>query len=156
MQNMDRRRLFKLAGVGSALAAGAALPVVGRLAGQVEPPNIFGFRATLGMPQSPLPSYATYVMEGTLNIGSGAGLITARLLAGHPGDPSEIGLPGLSRIIKVNQVEAHGSQLNVRGVIEDRAQLQPGETPQVEIVIDRNRGTVVAPFAGQAVTLNLA
>ena len=85
MKNMDRRRMFKLAGAGSVIAAGAALPVVGRIASQES--NVFGFRATLGLPESPLPSYATYVVEGTVNLATGTGLVTSRLLAGHPDCP---------------------------------------------------------------------
>ena len=154
MKNMDRRRLFKLAGVGSVVAAGAALPVVSRTATQES--NVFGFRATLGLPESPLPNYATYVVEGTVNLATGTGLVTTRVLAGHPGAPSEIGLPGLTRIIRVVAVEKQGSILNLSGVVEDRSQLQPGESPQIELVVDRERGVVQAPFLGRPVALRLA
>ena len=157
MNNIDRRRLIKLAGVGSAVAATAALPVIGQRAAQAGPEaNVFGFRATLGLPEAPLPSYATYVVEGSLNLASGTGLITSRVLAGHPGDPSEIGLPGTARVIKVTQVQATGAQLEVGGVIEDRAQLQPGESAQVQLTINRVRGVLLAPFGGRIVTLAVA
>jgi hypothetical protein len=159
MNSIDRRRLLKLAGAGSAVAATAGLPMVGQVATQTQTgpePTLFGFRATLGLPQAPLPSYATYVVEGSLDLLSGTGLITSRVLAGHPGDPSEIGLPGTARIIKVTQVESNGAQVDVRGVIEDRAQLQPGESPQVQMSIDRAQGVLLAPFGGRVVTLALA
>jgi hypothetical protein len=157
MNNIDRRRLIKLAGVGSAVAATAALPVIGQRAAQAGPEaNVFGFRATLGLPQAPLPSYATYVVEGSLNLASGTGLITSRVLAGHPGDPSEIGLPGTARVIKVTQVQATGAQMEVRGVIEDRAQLQPGESAQVQLTINRVRGVLLAPFGSRIVILAVA
>ena len=154
MKNMDRRRLFKLAGVGSVVAAGAALPVVSRIASSES--NVFAFRATLGLPESPLPNYATYIVEGTVNLATGTGLVTSRLLAGHPGAASEIGLPGLTRIIRVVAVEKQGAILNLRGVVEDRSQLQPGESPQIELVVDRERGLVHAPFVGRPVALTLA
>ncbi len=156
MDNLNRRRLFKLAGVGSALAATAALPAAARLATQPDKLGSFAFRATLGLPELPLPSYATYVVEGTLDLARGAGLITTRMLAGHPDDPSEIGLPGMTRLIKVTQIDPAGSALNVRGVIEDRSQLQPGESAQVDLRIDRARGVVVAPFGARTVTLALS
>ena len=159
MNSIDRRRLLKLAGAGSAVAATAALPMVGQSQAptQTSPQATpFGFRATLGLPQFPLPSYATYVVEGTLDLLSGTGLITSRVLAGHPGDPSEIGLPGTARIIKVTQAESKGTQVDVRGVIEDRAQLQPGESPQVQMTIDRAQGVLLAPFGGRVVSLALA
>src|SRR5438067_11520176 len=113
MKHIDRRRLFKLAGVGTALAAGVAFPVVGQIANQEsrgQDTNVFGFRATLGLPEPPLPNYATYVVEGTVNLATGIGLVTTRMLAGHPGAPSEIGLPGLARIMRVVSVESQGSQ----------------------------------------------
>ena len=157
MNSIDRRRLLKLAGAGSAVAATAALPMVGQVSTPTQAgpqqPTLFGFRATLGLPQSPLPSYATYVVEGSLDLLNGAGLITSRVLAGHPGDPSEIGLPGMARIIKVTQVESNGAHVDVRGVIEDRAQLQPDESPEVQMTIDRVQGVVLAPFGGRVVTL---
>lgn len=155
MENVNRRRLFKLAAAGSAVAATAALPVVGNL-GRTSEPGLFGVQATLGLPQSPLPSFATYVLEGTLDLARGTGLITSRVVAGHPGDPSEIGLPGMTRIIKVTQVGVNGPMLTVNGVIEDRSQLMPDESPKVELSIDRARGTVLAPFGNRVVTLNLA
>jgi len=153
MQNMDRRRMFILAGAGSVVAAGVALPVVGRIASQES--TVFGFRGTLGLPESPLPSYATFVIEGTVNLATGTGLATSRVLAGHPGAPSEIGLPGLTRIIRVTGVDKEGSQLSMRGVVEDRSQLQAGESAQVELVVDRDRRVVQAPFVGRPVSLTL-
>jgi hypothetical protein len=153
MNNIDRRRLFKLAAAGSVAAAGAAVPVVGRLTSNVDDHPTISIRATHGLPEPPLPSYATYVVEGTLNLATGAGLITTRVLAGHPGDPSEIGLPGLTRVININQIDSNASQLRVRGVIEDRSQLQPGESSRVELLVDRTQRTVTAPFVGRTVTL---
>ena len=82
--------------------------------------------------------------------------MTSRMLAGHPGAPSEIGLPGLTRVIKVVGVDRQeGDKLAVHGIVEDRSQLQPGESPQVELLIDRRRGVVHAPFADRSVTLSI-
>jgi hypothetical protein len=53
-------------------------------------------------------------------------------------------------------VEEQGSILNLRGVVEDRSQLQPGESPQIELVVDRERGVVQAPVVGRPVALTLA
>jgi hypothetical protein len=154
MQQVNRRRLFKLAGVGTVVAAGIALPTVAGL--PKAPQDQFQVRATLGLPERPLPSYATYVLEGTLNLVAGTGLLASRVLAGHPDAQSSIGLPGLGRIITVTQIEERGSQLAVRGIVEDRSQLQPGESPEVNILIDRSRGTVQAPFGRESVVLRLA
>jgi hypothetical protein len=154
--NLNRRHLFKVAGVGTALAATAALPVVGRSLTESGQSGPFAFRATLGLPEMPLPSYATYIVEGTLDLVNGVGLITSRMLAGHPDDPSQIGLPGLTRVIKVTNIDSSASELKVSGIVEDRSQLQPGESAHVDLRIDRARGVVVAPFGGQLVTLSIA
>lgn len=153
MKQMNRRRLFKLAGAGSVLVAGVALPLVERA--ESKDSEVFAFRATLGLPEAPLPNYATYVIEGTLNLVAGTGLVTSRVLAGHPDAQSEIGLPGLGRIVRVVGLERQGAQISVHGLIEDRSQLQQGESPRVELVIDRERGIVNAPFLGRGVAMNL-
>src|SRR5919197_3180103 len=149
MQQMNRRRLFQLAGVGTVLVAGAAIPTLGR--SLIREPEVLRFRATLGLPEPPLPSYATYVIEGSLNLASGTGLVVSRVLAGHPGAPSDIGLPGLGRIMQVTGVERQGGQLSVRALVEDRSQLQRGENHRVELVIDPARGVLQAPFGSRSV-----
>src|SRR5205823_13660739 len=55
----------------------------------------FSFRAAGGLPEAPLPSYATQVVEGQVDVARGTGLVTSRVLAGHPGETSLVGLPGL-------------------------------------------------------------
>jgi hypothetical protein len=150
MQQISRRDLIKLAGVGTVLLAGAGLATAGRALWQR--PESIRFRATLGLPQPPLPSYATYVVEGALDRGNNSGQVSSRVMAAG----GDIGLPGLGRVVTVTGIEERGNQLAVRGVIEDRSQLQPGESDQVRLVIDRARGTVEAPFGGRGVTLRLS
>ncbi len=154
MPQVNRRHLFKLAGVGTVLVAGAALPAVART--RNDQPNQFSMRATLGLPEAPLPNYATYVIEGTVDLAAGTGLLASRVLAGHPDAQSNIGLPGLGRIIAVTQVEERGSQLTLRGLIQDRSQLQPGESPEVTLLVDRARGVLQAPFGRETVELRLS
>jgi hypothetical protein len=154
MNNVNRRRLFKLAGVATVAAAGVAVPTIGVLSKDKQ--DQFQFRATLGLPEAPLPSYATYVIDGTLDLARGTGLVATRVLAGHPDAQSDIGLPGLGRVIAVTHVAERGSLLTLRGVVQDRSQLQPGENPEVDIVIDRARGVVQAPFGRESVVLQLS
>ena len=151
---MNRRGLLKAAGAGTAVAAGAAIPVFSRL--RADEPDVYQFRATLGLPERPLPNYATLILEGSVNLAKGTGMVASRLQAGHPGVTSDIGLPGLGRIISVTGVEQSGALLTIRGLIEDRSQLEPGESHQVELVIDRARGVARAPFGSKTVELTLA
>lgn len=154
MHQVNRRHLFKLAGVGTVLVAGVALPAVAR--SRKDQASQFQMRATLGLPEAPLPNYATYVIEGTVDLVAGTGLLASRVLAGHPDAQSNIGLPGLGRVIAVTQVEQRGSQLTLHGLVQDRSQLQPGESPEVTMLVDRARGVLQAPFGRETVELKLS
>ena len=153
MKEMDRSTFMKLAGAGS---AAAAIPFVGKLAESRVEHGVLRFRAAGGVPKEPLPSYATHLVEGTVDLGAGTGLVTSRVVAGHPGEPSLIGLPGLSRVISITNVEPDGQRYRLQGVIEDRSQLQRGESPMVEILVDRARKLVHVPFLGHPSALPLA
>jgi hypothetical protein len=154
MEQMDRKSFVKLAGAGSAAAAAAVgIPLMEHFVDKER--GVLRFRASGGLPASPLPSYATHVVEGTVNLTTQSGTVTSRVLAGHPGDTSGIGLPGLSRIIRVTEAKGTGT-IRLRGEIEDRSQLRRGESPHVEIVVDKDRGVVHAPFLGRQVDLSLA
>jgi hypothetical protein len=151
MTQMDRSTFMKLAGAGS---VAAAVPMAGKLAGQDH--DRLQFKALGGLPKAPLPSYATHVVEGTVDLKSGTGIVTTRVLAGHPGGTSGVGLPGLARIIRIDRVVSERDGYRLAGVIEDRSQLRRGEAAEVEIVVDRKCGIVHAPFAGRRVALPLA
>ncbi|TME14625.1 MAG: twin-arginine translocation signal domain-containing protein [Chloroflexi bacterium] len=155
MKQMDRRSFLKLAGAGSAAAAAAAaIPIIASTT--IRETGVLRFSASLGLPAPPLPSYATQVVEGSVDLSRGTGLVTSRVLAGHPGATSDIGLPGLARVIRITAATPDGARLRLRGLIEDRSQLRPGESPRVEIIVDRARGLLQAPFLGRAVELKLA
>jgi hypothetical protein len=46
--------------------------------------------------------------------------------------------------------------VRLRGVIEDRSQLAPGESADVEVLVNRQRGVIHAPFLGSQNELQLA
>ncbi len=155
MDQLDRKSFLKAAGVGSAAAAGiAGIPLAQHFAHQA--PKELTFRAATGLPQAPLPSYATQIVEGTIDLARGSGLVTSRLLAGSPETTSAIGLPGLARVIRITGIDQRDEKLLLRGLIEDRSQLRRGESPKVEILIDHKRGLVRAPFLGRQIELELA
>jgi hypothetical protein len=148
-EQLDRKDFLKVAGAGSAaVAAGAGLPLTKHF---IDRSGQLTFRAATGLPRAPLPSYATQIVEGQVDLARGSGLVTSRVLAGHPDDTSLIGLPGLARVIRVTDVDSEGQRLRLRGLIEDRSQLRRGESPQVEIIVDRKRGLVKAPFLGRSI-----
>ena len=153
MNELNRTDFLKVAGSGSAaLLAGAALPL-SKLAG--DRTGQLTFQATAGLPDKPLPSYATQILDGRIDLADGTGLITSRVVAGHPQDTSHVGMPGLSRVIHITKVDADSRHVRLQGQIEDRSQLRRGESPNVEITIDRQRGIVQAPFLGHPITHTL-
>ena len=155
MDQLDRKHFLTLAGVGTVAAAGAAGIPLARHLTHADPKTIT-FHAATGLPQAPLPSYATQIVEGSVDLSHGTGLVTSRVLAGHPDATSAIGLPGLARVIRITTVQSEGQTLRLNGVIEDRSQLHRGESPKVEILIDHKRGLLHAPFLGQQIELKLA
>jgi hypothetical protein len=159
MNMVNRRNFLWMAG-----AAGAVTPVVAaldlaapvaRTTTESTRGDVYTFHAVAALPAQPLPAYASYVLTGHLDPKSGSGTISQTVFAGGPGATSEIAFPGLSRSIRVTDVAQVGDNLNVKGVVDDRSQLRPGETPNVEIQIDRSRGIVSTEFLGAPTQLEL-
>jgi hypothetical protein len=155
MDKMDRKSFVKVAGAGTVVAAAAGgVPLAAQLVRKDG--DTLRFSAMGGLPQGKLPSYATHFVEGTVDLGTGLGTVTSRIVAGHPGEPSIIGLPGLSRVFRITSVDARGERYKLGGVVEDRSMLGRGESANVEIVVDRKKGIVEAPLAGRSVSLPIA
>jgi hypothetical protein len=152
MKRVDRRTFLKLAGSGSVLAAAAAVGGSAMLRPQAD--RYLAFRASAGLPTKPLPSMVTKIVEGNVDMESGTGIVSSRVLAGYP-LPSQIALPGLTRLIRITAATRQGGRVRLTGVVDDRSQLQAGESPFVEILVDRKLGTVMAPLAGHMVTLTI-
>ena len=153
MKRIERRTFLKLVGAGGGLVAAATLPSVSILLGRTR--SSVAIRAEAGMPAKPLPSMVTHVLEGWVDSKAGTGKLTSTIFAGHPGATSDIALPGLTRMISVTGVQSSGDQLRIAGVVSDRSQLMPTESPAVSIVIDRLAGTATARLRGNDVTLRL-
>jgi hypothetical protein len=148
MDKMNRQGFIKVAGAGSVAAAAAGLPLAGKLGAKAAPTAV-SFRAAAGLPKSPLPGYATQLVEGTVDLAAGTGTVTTRVVAGHPEDTGTVGLPGLSRIIRVTAVSGDAKRYVLTGHIDDRSQLARGESAKVTIVVDHRREIVHAPFLGR-------
>jgi hypothetical protein len=152
MKRLDRRTFLKLAGGGSVVAAAAA--VGGSAVLLPKTSRYLTFRASTGLPAKPMPAMATKIIEGTVDLTAGTGIVSSRVLAGYP-VPSQIALPGLTRLIRVTAANQEGALVRLTGIVDDRSQLQPGESPAFQITVDRVRGLVTAPLAGQTVTLTM-
>lgn len=156
MEKLNRRKFLKVAEASSAVAAGAALPSAGLLAGSAATHGTVAFRAVAGMPQKPLPNYASYVIEGHVNLDSKSGVVTKSVFAGGPETMSTVAPPGMSRIARVTDVADEGGVLRITGVVDDRSQLRRGESNTFVVLLDRSLGTVKAEFFGDSVTLLMA
>ncbi len=154
MKSMDRRDFLKMAGAGSAVVvAGTLVPVAGFLAWTGA--DHVRFRAVVGMPKPPLPAYASYVIEGDVNIAAKTGRLAKSVYAGAPGAMSGIVFPGTVRTVRVTDVQRSGDTLRIAGVIDDQSNLLKGESPEMTIVVDRLQGTARANFLGSPVLMRL-
>ena len=83
MSDFTRRDFLKLAGAGGAVVAGSGLGVL-KLEGAKRIGDTFTFRAVAGLPERPLPAYATYVLDGRIDLSTGTGVVRRTLYAGAP------------------------------------------------------------------------
>lgn len=159
MKGINRRRFLQLAGAGSLAAAGATAGVTGlstanRLSATSKQGR-FTFRAVTGLPSKPLPSYASYVLEGHVDLTTRSGVMTKTVFAGQPESMSTVALPGLSRIIRITDVQELGGTFRVLGVVDDRSQLQRGESRNFDLLIDPAQGLARTSSSGSPVVLQL-
>ena len=164
MNGLTRRDFLKWVGAGGAaivaLSAGARsffhrepVGAVGRFGTARTMP--FSFRAATGLPATRMPSYASLVVEGSVDPSAGTGRVKRALFAGAPAAQSEIELPGTSRWFRVAGVREEGRWLLVRGVAENPRAFGPGESRTALFRIDRAGGRVLAPFVDSDVELRL-
>src|SRR5438034_4834711 len=130
MNKINRRKFLKMLGAGTGvMAAGVFIPGGILTSGRVlqASKNKLKFRAVGGLPQGAFPSYASYVIEGTIDLKTHSGVATKTVFAGPPEAMSSIALPGLSRTIRITEVEDSGRALRLRGVVGGQSQLRRGE-----------------------------
>jgi len=153
MGPVERREFLKMAGGGALAIAATTLP----LAGILEWPgsNRLQFRAAVGMPSNPLPAYASYVVEGNLDLILGKGTVRKSLYFGAPNAMSNILFPGAERLIQVTDIQRSGETIKIAGVVDDSATLGAQESRNASIVIDLTRKTAQADFLGRTMQLRL-
>lgn len=163
MDKINRRKFLTLVGVGSgavaagAMLSGAMLSGAGLFGGPSggKSSGTLSFRAVAGLPGGALPSYASYVVQGNVNVAARSGVVTRAVYAGYPGAMSTIALPGLSQVVRVTDVREADGTVDITGVIDDASQLRPREDPVVRLRVDRSRGAAWTRFLGQPVELRL-
>lgn len=160
MNAMNRRRFLQIASTSSvAVAAGTAATVptltsASRLTATSKQ-GTYTFRAVTGLPSKPLPAYASYVIEGHVNLITRTGAMTKTLFAGTPDAMSVIALPGLSRIIRIHDVQNLGGTFLLKGVVDDRSLLQRGESPNFELLIDPVQKRAKTNYLGTEIIMQL-
>ena len=151
---MDRRQFIRRAATGTAAAAVvAAVPLSGFLrwmaAGKLH------FKAVAALPKNPLPTYATFVVEGDLDLDRRTGTVTKTLYAGSPEAMSKIIFPGTTRSISVTDLEESGSTIRIRGMVDETPVLGPREKREMWMTIDPQRKLAEADFLGTPLVLKL-
>jgi hypothetical protein len=157
MKGINRRKFLQLAGTGSLAAATVAVPVLAtapRLT-STSKEGTFTFRAVTGLPSKPLPSYASYVVEGHVNLSTRTGVMTKTVFAGSPQAMSTVALPGLSRIMRITDVQELGGTFRITGVVDDRSQLQKGESAKFDLLIDPAQRLARTNILGSSLLLRL-
>src|SRR6266540_2494285 len=139
MSDLSRRDFLKFASAGSAAAAvavgGGALARM-KLVSSNASGDTVTFRAVTGVPGKPLPAYASFVLDGRVDLLTGTGTISKTIYAGAPDAMSSILFPELSRMFRVTSVEGDATKLRIQGVIDDRSTLRPGEPHTATILVD--------------------
>ncbi|HEV2012513.1 MAG TPA: twin-arginine translocation signal domain-containing protein [Candidatus Dormibacteraeota bacterium] len=154
MNPVDRRNFLKMAAKGSAVVAAASvLPFSGVLEWTRQ--GALKFRAVAGLPKNPLPTYASFVVEGNVDLDRGIGTVTKSLYAGAPAAMSTILFPGTARTIRITTVERSAGRVRLAGVVEGGEALKGRETRNVAIVIDTSRKLAHADFLGTPVVLQV-
>ncbi len=155
MDKMSRRNFLKIVGGGTAMLAGGVMLSGFGLPSQAGT-DALTFRAVAGLPTKPLPSYASYVLEGGVNVATKSGVLTKTVFAGPPDAMSNLALPGLTRVIRVTDVRELGKSVEIVGQVADPSQLLQGESSTVTVRVDKAAGTAQTLFLGNEINLQLA
>ena len=151
MDSFSRRRFLALVGAGIVVVAGGAALAVRQITGNGQGSTL-SFQAISGLPAKPLPSYASYVIGGQVNIHNGAGTITKAVYAGPPDETTTIAL--LNRTVQVKSVQQQGSAWHITGVVSDQS-IQAGEERAFDILLDPSHNRATSTFFGSPIQLAL-
>jgi len=151
MSTFTRRRFLVFAGAGIVALGGGAFVLWQR--GQFGAGSMLNFQAITALPRPPLPAYASYVIDGRVNLDARTGTITRTVFAGAP--QQRLPIPLLTRTIRVTDVQDNGSGKHIIGVVTDQSQLQQGEQTSFDITIDSARHLAQTDFFGDPIQLSV-
>ena len=153
MKKLNRRKFLALAGASSAAVTTGGAITLAEL-GQTKGKTLT-FRAVTGMPSHSLPAYASYVIEGHVNLASRSGVVTQTLYAGGPEVMTKIAFPGQSRIIRVTDTQDLGGVFRITGVVHAPSQLRYGESSTFDMLIDPSQRIARTKLAGSELVMDL-
>lgn len=153
MTDFTRRDFLKLAGAGTVAVAGGLATF--RLVGANRAGDTFTFRAVKGLPERPLPAYASYVLEGNVDLAHRTGVITRKVYAGGPEAMSSVVFDELTRTYSITSVQGTPRLLTLQATLDGQATLHPGESGTATILVNQARSEVRAPFIGNDVVMKL-
>jgi hypothetical protein len=153
VKQVERREFLKIAAAGSAAVAAATVLPIGILSW--VNPNRLKFRAVIGMPKAPLPAFASFVVEGNVDLDLGTGIVRKGLYLGSPGAMRNIIFPGTARLIQVTDVQRSGDTVRITGTVNGKQQLGPRESANVTITIEQGAGLARADFLGREMLLRV-
>ena len=152
MNSFSRRQFLFFMGAGVVMIGGGAAFTLRQLTGNGQG-NLLKFRAIAGLPAKPTPSYASYVIDGQVNLNNSTGAITKNVLAGPPEEITSISL--LTRNVRVTGVQHQGSKWLIKGVVSNQSQVQAGEETTFNILLDPTRNVAQSTFFGSPIQLTL-
>jgi hypothetical protein len=152
MNSLSRRQFLLFLGAGAVVIGGGAALTVRQLTANAQG-NTLKFKAITALPAKPMPGYASYVIDGQVNITNYSGPITKNVFAGPPEEITSIAL--LTRNVSVTGVQQQGSKWHITGVVNNQEQLQAGEETTFSILIDPAHNVAQSTFFGSPIQLTL-
>ncbi len=152
MNSLSRRQFLFFVGAGIVMVGGGAALTVRQLTANAQG-NTLKFKAITALPAKPMPGYASYVIDGEVNLNNNTGAITKNVFAGPPEEITSIAL--LTRNVRVTGVQQQGSMWHITGIVNNQPQLQPGEEATFSVLLDPAQNVAQSSFFGSPIELTL-
>lgn len=152
MNSLSRRQFLLLLGAGVVMVGGGTALTVRQLTANAQGSTL-KFKAITALPAKPMPGYASYVIDGQVNLNNITGAVTKNVFAGPPEEITSIAL--LTRNVRVTGVQQQGSMWHITGIIQNQAQLQAGEETTFSILLDPAHNIAKSTFFGSPIQLTL-